>query len=88
MNDEPIKYCLGCGIQLKQWKPGDDEFCGAYEQCIPLWELREAKVRIVAMEAALKRADELVECVIHQAEDESWQEAMLVYQAARAKAKL
>lgn len=54
-----IKYCLGCGLQLKTWKEGDDEFCGAREQCMPLHELREAKKRIAILETALAQQDAL-----------------------------
>lgn len=58
--DLNLKFCLGCGIMLKQWKPGDDDFCGAREQCIPLWELREANARIALLEDEVDRLRSII----------------------------
>jgi hypothetical protein len=71
-NEIEIKYCFGCGIQLKSWKPGDDDFCGAYEQCIPAYELKMARKRIGELEAIL-------EAVIPALQSIDWQHKGMSY---------
>lgn len=43
MESVELVFCRGCRVLLKNWEPENPYFCGAYEQCIPLYQVRIAR---------------------------------------------
>jgi hypothetical protein len=43
MTESKLVFCRGCRCLLKNWEPDNSYFCGAFEQCIPIYQVRVAR---------------------------------------------